>query len=75
MCVFDGKTWTFGRMLGHSVSDLQLEQTLYALWIINLVSSSNTSFSQTLIEAWIVFFTTIVVNSVGDKKEIEIAGE
>ena len=35
MCVFDGKTWTFGRMLGHSVSDLQLEQTLYALWITN----------------------------------------
>ena len=75
MCVFDGKTWTFGRMLGHSVSDLQLEQTLYALWIINLVSSSNTSFSQTLIEAWIVFFTKIVVNSVGDSKVIEIAGE
>ena len=25
---FDGKTWAFGRMLGHSVSDLQLEQTL-----------------------------------------------
>ena len=67
MCVFDGKTWTFGRMLGHSVSDLQLEQTLYALWItnktkmgqgqkinciviINLVSSSNTSFSQTIIQ-------------------------
>ena len=57
MCVFDGKTWTFGRMLGQSVSYLQLEQTLYALWItnntivfINLVSSSNTSFSQTIIQ-------------------------
>ena len=35
MCVFDGKTWVFGRMLGHSVSDLKLEQTLYALWITN----------------------------------------
>ena len=35
MYVFDGKTWTFGRMLGHSVSDLKLEQTLYALWITN----------------------------------------
>ena len=67
MCVFDGKTWTFGRMLGHSVSDLQLVQALYALWItnktkmgqgqkinciviINLVTSSNTSFSQTIIQ-------------------------
>ena len=33
MCVFDGKTWAFGRMLSHSVSDLKLEQTLYDLWI------------------------------------------
>ena len=30
-----GKSGPFGRMLGHSVSDLQLEQTLYALWITN----------------------------------------
>ena len=35
MCVFDGKTWAFGRMLGHSVKDLKLEQTLYALRITN----------------------------------------
>ena len=35
MYVLDGKTWGFGRMLGHSVSDLQLEQTLYALWMTN----------------------------------------
>ena len=27
--------WAFGRVLGHSVSDLKLEQTLYALWIPN----------------------------------------